>query len=92
MRIIHTGLPAATPVAPQWHIIERVTTGQVLLAGGQPDEAEEALRMALAAAETGRLPHQIQRTIQAAETGRLDDVASDGRAALDRLNEALTAK
>ncbi len=92
MRIIHTGLPDAAPVAPQWHIIERVTAGQVLLAGGQPDEAEEALRTALAAAETGRLPHQIQRTIRAAETGRLDDVASDGRAALDRLNEALTAK
>jgi hypothetical protein len=67
MRIIHTGLPDAAPVAPQWHIIERVTAGQVLLAGGQPDEAEEALRMALAAAETSRLPHQIQRTIRAAE-------------------------
>jgi transcriptional regulator with XRE-family HTH domain len=91
MRIIHTGLPDAAPVAPQWHIIERVTAGQVLLAGGQPDEAEDALRMALTAAEISRLPHQIQRTIRAAELGHLLGVADEGRAALDRLNMALAS-
>jgi len=48
-QIIQTGLPDAAPVAPHWHIIERVTAGTVLLAGGQCDEAEEALRTALAA-------------------------------------------
>lgn len=87
--IIQTGLPDAAPVAPQWQIIERVTAGQVLLAAGQSDEAEDAFRAALAAAETGRLPHQIQRAIRAAEAGRLGEIVFEGRAALDRLNEAL---
>lgn len=91
VRLIRTGLPDAAPVAPQWHIIERVTAGQVLLAAGQLDEAEEALRTALTAAETGRLPHQIQRTVRAAESGHLDAIASEGHAALDRLNEALAS-
>jgi hypothetical protein len=89
VRIIQTGVPDAAPVAPQWHIIERVTAGQVLMAAGQPDEAEDALRVALAAAETSRLPHQIQRAIRAAETGQLHAVVSEGHASLDRLNAAL---
>jgi transcriptional regulator with XRE-family HTH domain len=90
VRLIHTGLPDAAPVSPQWRIIERVTAGQVLLAGGQRDEAEEALRGALTAAEVSLLPHQIQRTIRAAEAGQLYGVAQDGRTALHRLNDALT--
>jgi len=88
VRIIRIGVPDAAPVAPQWHVIERVTAGQVLLAGGQRDEAEEALRAALAAAEVSRLPHQIQRTIRVAEAGELNGVAQDGRTALHRLNDA----
>lgn len=88
VRLLHTGLPDAAPVAPQWHIIERVTAGQVLLAGGQRNEAEQALRAALTAAEVSLLPHQIQRTIRAAETGQLDGVAQDSRTALHRLNNA----
>lgn len=89
VRLLHTGLPDAAPVAPQWHIIERVTAGQVLLAAGQRNEAEQALRAALTAAEVSLLPHQIQRTIRAAETGQLNGVAQDGRTALHRLNNAL---
>jgi hypothetical protein len=82
--------PTTAPVAPQWHIIERVTAGQVLLAARQRDGAEEALRAALAAAESHRLPHQIQRTIRAANDGGLTEVSADGRAALQRLNDLLT--
>lgn len=89
VRLFHTGLPDAAAVSPQWHIIERVTAGQVLLAGGQRDEAEQALRAALTAAEVSLLPHQIQRTIRAAEAGQLYEVAQDGRTVLHRLNDAL---
>jgi transcriptional regulator with XRE-family HTH domain len=89
VRIIQTGLPDASPVAPQWHIIERVTAGQVLLVAGRSDDAEDAFRVALAAAEASRLPHQIQRAIRAANAGRLPTIVSEGYASLDRLNEAL---
>jgi hypothetical protein len=91
LRIIQTGIPDAAPVAPQWHVIERVTAGQVHMAAGQPDEGEDAFRTAVAAAEASRLPHQIQRAIRAAESARLDGVSSEGRAALNRLNEDLSS-
>lgn len=91
VRRLHTGLPDAAPVAPQWHIIERVTAGQVLLAGGQCDGAEDAFRAAITAAQVSRLTHQIQRAIRAAEAGQLSDVAAAGRATLDRLNAAFTS-
>jgi transcriptional regulator with XRE-family HTH domain len=89
VRIIQTGIPDAMPVAPQWHIIERVTAGQVLAAANRSDEAENALRTAIIAAETSRLPHQIQRVIRAAEASQLHEVAANAQAALGRLNEAL---
>lgn len=63
---MQTGHADAMPAAPQWHIIERVTAGQVHLAAGDRDGASEALRTALIAAEAHRLPHQIQRSIRAA--------------------------
>lgn len=88
-RIMETGQPDAMPAAPQWHIIERVTAGQVLLAAGKRDTAEDALRTALASAESHRLPHQIQRTIRAANEGGLTDISDAGNAALNRLNDLL---
>lgn len=89
VRLIGNDNAGITPSAPQWHIIERVTVGQVLLAAGEPDGAREALGAALAAAETYRLPHQIQRTIRAANVGGLKDVATHGEAALSRLHAQL---
>jgi transcriptional regulator with XRE-family HTH domain len=91
-RVMQTGQPGAAPVAPQWHIIERVTAGEVLLAARQPDGAEASLRAALMAAEMHRLPHQIQRTIRAAKAGELSQVEVEGRAALQRLNNLLTVR
>lgn len=76
----------STPAAPQWHIIERVTTGQIHLVAGDHDAAGDALRTALTAAETHRLPHQIQRAIRVAYDGGLTDISTDGHAALARLN------
>jgi len=90
VQIMQNSQPTAAPVAPQWHIIERVTAGQVLLAAHQRDGAEDALRTALAAAEAHRLPHQIQRTIRAAVSGGLVELKADGRAALQRLNALLS--
>ncbi|MFD1149834.1 helix-turn-helix transcriptional regulator [Saccharothrix hoggarensis] len=77
------------PVAPQWHIIERVTAGQVLLAAQHRDGATEAFRSALTAAEVHRLPHQVQRTIRAADDAGLAEISADGRAALQRLTDQL---
>ncbi|GAA3891946.1 hypothetical protein GCM10022243_66100 [Saccharothrix violaceirubra] len=77
---------AGTPAAPQWHIIERVTAGQVLLAAQHQDGAAEAFRTALTAAEVHRLPHQVQRTIRAADDAGLTEITTEGRAALQRFN------
>lgn len=88
-RIMETSHPNAMPIAPQWHVIERVTAGQVYLAAGNRDGGCEALRTALVAAEAHRLPHQIQRTIRAAEDGDFIDISTDGQAALGRLNRLL---
>ncbi|GAB3494035.1 helix-turn-helix transcriptional regulator [Amycolatopsis cihanbeyliensis] len=89
-RIMATDLADASPVAPQWHIIERVTAGQVLIAAGDRDAAEDALNAALVTAESHRLPHQIQRTIRAASGSGLIGVAEAGQSALIRLNERLS--
>ncbi len=89
VRLLHTEHSRTQPVAPQWQIIERVTAGQVLLTAREPDGAEESLRAALDAAETHRMPHQVQRVIRAAEQGGLDSVVADGHAALRRLQMLL---
>lgn len=89
VQIMQTSHADATPAAPQWHIIERVTAGQVHQAAGDRDGASEALQTALTAAEAHRLPHQIQRTIRTAQTGGLTEISTDGQAALLRLNKLL---
>lgn len=81
----------AVAVAPQWHIIERVTAGEVFLAAGCRDDAEHALRTALVAAEAHRLPHQVQRAIRVARAGRLPTVAADGGVVLARLRAEITS-
>ncbi|WP_441315194.1 helix-turn-helix transcriptional regulator [Crossiella sp. CA198] len=89
MGIMQADQLTTAPVAPQWYAIERVTAGQVLRAAQQRDGAEEALCSAVRAAETHRLPHQIQRAIRAAADGGLADMGGEGRAALRRLNDLL---
>lgn len=80
------------PAAPQWHIIERITTGQVLLAAGHRDGAVETFTAALGAAEARRLPHQIQRVIRAADSAELTDLSAGAHEALRRLDNQLTAR
>lgn len=81
---------AGAPAAPQWHIIERVTTGEVLVAIGDAGTAVSAFTEAIAAAERHRLPHQIQRTIRAAVQNGMQDLVVEGNAALQRTRATLT--
>src|SRR5690606_13353341 len=87
----HLNDVAGAPAAPQWHIIERVTTGEVLISIGDADTAVFALTEAIAAAERHRLPHQIQRTVRAAAQSGMHDLATEGTAALQRIRATLSA-
>ncbi|MDQ3152984.1 MAG: helix-turn-helix domain-containing protein [Actinomycetota bacterium] len=89
VRLLRIEHPGDQPVAPQWHIIERVTAGQVLVAAREPDGAEESLRAAVDAAEVHRMPHQVQRAIRAVDRGGLHNVVADGHASLQRLRVLL---
>ncbi|GAA4875875.1 helix-turn-helix domain-containing protein [Saccharopolyspora cebuensis] len=91
IRLVDPPQVDASPAAPQWHIIERVTAGHVLLEAGERSGAEEALTTALGAAEAHRLPHQIQRAVRAARAGQLDSVTTRGEATLTKLRDQLGA-
>ncbi|MFD2418252.1 hypothetical protein [Amycolatopsis pigmentata] len=80
--LIQDNPPASTAPAPQWHVIERVTAGHALLAADDVSGAEEALRSALLAAETHRLPHRIQRIVRIARDANLRPLATEAEAAL----------
>jgi hypothetical protein len=82
-----------SPPTPQWGVIERVTTADLLARAGDEHGAAGMLSAALSDAETLRLPHQVQRII------RLTDQPGDFRnpavrlqalAALTRLEKRLT--
>ncbi|WP_406639200.1 helix-turn-helix transcriptional regulator [Amycolatopsis sp. WGS_07] len=88
LRVLHAS-GAGEPAAPQWQVIENVTTGEVLAATGEHAGSAETLRTAIATAEKRRLPHQLQRAIRAAERGGLTSVADAGFAALRRIRGML---
>ncbi|MEU5259733.1 helix-turn-helix domain-containing protein [Amycolatopsis sp. NPDC021455] len=83
------GTDPGEPAAPQWQVIERVTTGEVLAAGGECAGAEDALAAAIATAERRRLPHQLQRAIRVADRSGMVRIGAAGRAALQRLRGLL---
>ncbi|WP_198407051.1 helix-turn-helix domain-containing protein [Nocardia terpenica] len=83
------GTPAGAPSAPQWRIIERVTTGEVLAAINDPDAATEAFIDAMRSAEHHRLPHQIQRVIRATIKTGMRELTSEAQAALRRIRSSL---
>lgn len=84
-RLLGQEHPSVAPAAPQWAVIERITTGDVLLAIGERDGATTALLTGLHGAEAGRLPHQAQRAVRLASSAALDEVTGIGRAVVDRL-------
>lgn len=88
LRITNTG-DAEEPAAPQWHVIERVTTAEILATTGDHTGAEKTLHAAITTAEQRRLPHQIQRAIRAAQRGGLTAITTAGHTALQRLRDQL---
>ncbi|MEV6431763.1 hypothetical protein [Nocardia sp. NPDC051463] len=78
-----------TPSAPQWRIIERVTTGEVFVAINQPADAANAFADAIESAEHHRLPHQIQRTIRATMKADMRGLTAEAQAALKRTRSLL---
>ncbi|WP_336159907.1 helix-turn-helix transcriptional regulator [Amycolatopsis sp. VC5-11] len=88
LRALHPS-GAEEPAAPQWRVIEAVTTGEVLAATGERAGSAKALRTAITTAEQRRLPHQLQRAIRAAERGELMSIADAGRTALRRIRRLL---
>ncbi|MGW4842449.1 helix-turn-helix domain-containing protein [Nocardia brasiliensis] len=87
-RVVEAGrlvtVTVGSPSAPQWRIIERVTTGEVLVAIKEPGAATEAFTEAIEAAERHRLPHQIQRTARVAIKSGMRQLAAEADAALQR--------
>ncbi|MFI1868893.1 XRE family transcriptional regulator [Streptomyces jumonjinensis] len=81
--------PPTLPVAPQWRVIERITTGRArLLAGDQPG-ATELLLDAVQQARTQRL-HQLQRILRAAGK-TLPDAGDSADHALTQLRTEMAA-
>jgi hypothetical protein len=82
-----------TPPTPQWRVIERITTADLLARAGDERTAADMLCAALGDAETLRLPHQVQRIIRL--TGQPGVLASQplrtaSEAAFVRLDRQLT--
>jgi hypothetical protein len=73
------------PPTPQWRVIERITTAEVLVRAGDDPAAAGILSAAIRDAEALRLPHQVQRIIRLT---RLPGVLA-GRPVRDQAQEAL---
>lgn len=92
--LARTASPGHTPTAPQWEIIERVTSADVLATAGQPEHAATALKEAVTSAEHCHLPHQIQRVIRVAIRSQVPAVQAIevmARQALARIRAGLDA-
>jgi transcriptional regulator with XRE-family HTH domain len=88
-RLVHESV--GMPAAPQWHIIERVTSGEVLVAINELEGARDAFAEAIGAAEQHRLPHQIQRALRATTDAGMHELRADADAALWRIRSSLSA-
>jgi transcriptional regulator with XRE-family HTH domain len=81
------------PPTPQWQVIERITTADVLARAGDERTAVGMLSAALSDAETLRLPHQVQRIIRLTEQPGVlisQPLRAQAEAALTRLDMQLT--
>ena len=80
------------PPTPQWRVIERITTADVLARAGDEHTAADMLSAALSDAGTLRLPHQVQRIIRlTGQPGVLtgQPVRAQAEAVLTRLDRQL---
>jgi transcriptional regulator with XRE-family HTH domain len=80
----------ATAVAPQWKVIEMITTAQVRLAAADRQSASEALNGAVHEAAAQRLPHQLQRVMRMADQW-LPDIHAAAQQAFARLKHEMAA-
>jgi hypothetical protein len=77
------------PPTPQWRVIERVTTADLLARAGDDRASVGLLSAALSDAETLHLPHQVQRIIRLTDVGgglRNPTVRMQAEAALTRMD------
>ncbi|MGW1411872.1 helix-turn-helix domain-containing protein [Streptomyces sp. NPDC002403] len=79
-----------TAIAPQWRVIELITTGKVRLLGGDRSGATELLTRAVSEARTQRLPHQLQR-INRTGGHELAEVTDAATQALSQLRTEMAA-
>jgi transcriptional regulator with XRE-family HTH domain len=89
----HHAAGAVAPT-PQWHVIERVTSANVLSQAGDKSAASGILSRAVSDAESLRLPHQVQRVIRMTHgPGPLANpvVSEQARTALTRLSTQLVS-
>ncbi|MFE3328991.1 helix-turn-helix domain-containing protein [Streptomyces sp. NPDC059176] len=77
-------------VAPQWHVIELITSGSVRLLAGDRHGATDLLLGAVQEASAQRLPHQLQRVLRAAGEN-LPDVRNSAGHALEQLRVEMAA-
>jgi transcriptional regulator with XRE-family HTH domain len=82
------------PPAPQWRVIERITTADVLASAGDARTAMEVLAGTVRDAETLRLPHQMQRIIRLAQRPAIrsagQHLGEQAKVALLRLDRQLS--
>ncbi|MEU8804766.1 XRE family transcriptional regulator [Spirillospora sp. NPDC048819] len=90
IRLVDHSPAPTTTVAPQWHVIERVTVANVQLLAGDQIGARESLVIAVREAITQRLPHQLQRIMRTAGED-LPEIYADAAQALDQLRQELAA-
>jgi transcriptional regulator with XRE-family HTH domain len=80
------------PPTPQWRVIERITTADVLARAGDERTAANMLAAAVSDAETLRLPHQVQRIVRLIRRPGVltaDQVRGQALAALTRMSRQL---
>ena len=83
------------PPAPQWRVIERITTADVLVSARDARAAVEVLAGTVRDAEALRLPHQMQRIIRLAQQSAIcsadQHLSEQAQVALLRLDRQLSA-
>ncbi|RKT08233.1 hypothetical protein BX286_6317 [Streptomyces sp. 3211.6] len=91
IRLAEGPVPSPTiTVAPQWRVIELITTGRVRLLAGDRHGATQLLETAVQQARAQRLPHQLQRVLRAGGEA-LPQVTSAASLALEELRTEMAA-
>ncbi|WP_204357684.1 MULTISPECIES: helix-turn-helix domain-containing protein [unclassified Streptomyces] len=91
IRRAEAAAPTSTiSIAPQWRVIELITTGRVRLLAGDQRGATELLVGAVREARAQRLPHQLQRVLRAAGDA-LPDAHESAEQALTQLRTEMAA-